>query len=215
MLFFVLWPDRGGHASYDAGLARLRAHPAVCAEIRELVALGADAARHVPRPLGPAADVPLLSHAHYRREEILAALGWASMERKAHGHATGVAWAAATADRRAAGQPAQDRARLLPDDDVPRLRAQPGAVPLGVAERHDARVRGRAALRRTTASRGTHVALFVRESPSDELGQAAPFLRLGLVDHVEHRGERPIAITWRLRRPMPAETFQAARVVAS
>jgi hypothetical protein len=37
------------------------------------------------------------------------------------------------------------------------------------------------------------------------------FLRtLGL----EHAGERPIAITWRLRRPMPAATFRIASVVA-
>ncbi len=62
--------------------------------------------------------------------------------------------------------------------------------------------------------RDTYVALFVREAPTGELGPP-PFLCLGLVDHVEHRGERPIAITWRLRRPMPAETLQAARLVAS
>ncbi|MDX6223884.1 MAG: hypothetical protein QOE64_260, partial [Frankiales bacterium] len=49
MLFFLLWPDRGGHQSYQDGLDHLRRHPAVCAEIRELVALGLDCARHVPR----------------------------------------------------------------------------------------------------------------------------------------------------------------------
>jgi hypothetical protein len=61
---------------------------------------------------------------------------------------------------------------------------------------------------------GTHVVLFVRTAPRDDLGPA-PFLCLGLGDHVEHRGERPIAITWRLRRPMPGDTFRTARVVAS
>lgn len=64
------------------------------------------------------------------------------------------------------------------------------------------------------AGRQTHVALFVRESPTDDLG-AAPFLCLGQAAYVEHRGERPIAITWRLDRPMPAETFRIASVVAS
>jgi hypothetical protein len=62
--------------------------------------------------------------------------------------------------------------------------------------------------------RGTHVALFVREAPQDDLG-AAPFLCLGLCDYTEHRGERPIAITWTLRRAMPGETFRAASLVAS
>src|SRR5690606_23089416 len=50
--------------------------------------------------------------------------------------------------------------------------------------------------------RGTHVALFVRDAPTDDLGPA-PFLCLGLCDYVAHQGERPIAVTWRLRRRMP------------
>jgi len=41
-----------------------------------------------------------------------------------------------------------------------------------------------------------------------------PFLCLGQASHVEHRGERPIAITWRLARPMPGEVFRLASVVA-
>jgi len=31
---------------------------------------------------------------------------------------------------------------------------------------------------------------------------------------MEHQGERPIAITWKLRRPMPVEVLQSAAVVA-
>jgi hypothetical protein len=42
----------------------------------------------------------------------------------------------------------------------------------------------------------------------------APFLCLGLCDYVEHQGERPIAVTWRLRRRMPGETFRVASAVA-
>jgi hypothetical protein len=60
---------------------------------------------------------------------------------------------------------------------------------------------------------GTYVVLFVRDAPHDELG-AAPFLCLGQASYVEHRGERPIAITWRLHRPMPADTFASASVIA-
>ena len=59
------------------------------------------------------------------------------------------------------------------------------------------------------------VAAIAAKQVTDDLGDGVPFLLLGLCDHVEHRGERPIAITWRLHRPMPAETFLAARVVAA
>ena len=51
-------------------------------------------------------------------------------------------------------------------------------------------------------AQGTHVLLFARESPSDDLG-VMPFLCPGTATHIEHRGERPIAITWRLNRSMP------------
>ncbi len=211
MLFFVLWPDRGGHASYDDGLTRLRAHPAVCAEIRELVARGADAARHVPKPLGPV-PVPLLSHAHYRREEVLAALGWASMERKAHGHATGVAWAPATAT-----DALLVNLRKTERDFSPTTMYRDYAIgpELFHWESQNATSLSSETGQRYVQhrERGTHVALFVREAPTGELGPP-PFLCLGLVDHVEHRGERPIALTWKLRRAMPAETLQAARLAS-
>lgn len=74
MLYFTFWPNRGEFASYDDGLAHLRANPAVAAEIEELLSLTTDRARHIPRPLG-VPGVTLLSHASYRREEILVGMG--------------------------------------------------------------------------------------------------------------------------------------------
>ena len=56
--------------------------------------------------------------------------------------------------------------------------------------------------------------LFVRESKVTDFVGGAPYLFLGEAGYVEHRGERPIAITWRLRTPMPADHFAAASVVA-
>jgi hypothetical protein len=56
--------------------------------------------------------------------------------------------------------------------------------------------------------------LFVRETVSDDLG-SAPYLCLGEATLVEHRGERPIAITWRLRRSMPPELLAAGSVVSA
>lgn len=61
---------------------------------------------------------------------------------------------------------------------------------------------------------GSHVVLFAREAPTDEVG-AAPFLCLGAADHVSHRGERPMAITWRTHRPMPADVVQAASAASA
>lgn len=60
---------------------------------------------------------------------------------------------------------------------------------------------------------GTHVLLFIRPQMVSALGTGAPYLFLGEADHVEHHGERPIAITWHLRTSMPAADFAAASVV--
>lgn len=63
-------------------------------------------------------------------------------------------------------------------------------------------------------ARGSRVLLFVRERKTFDLG-TQPFTFLGPVDYVEHRGERPVAFTWRLPLPMPEALFEVARSVAA
>ncbi len=213
MLLFTMWPKRDGFTSYAAGLAHLRHHPAVCAETTELVALGLDQARHVPGSLGEGLQhVPLVTHARYRREELLAALGYATLRRAPGNHVAGVAWAEET----------QTDALLInlrksEKDFSPTTMYRDYAIstelfhwesqnaisttsPVGQRYLHH-------------REQDSHVVLFVRDAPTDDLG-AAPFLCLGPASYVEHRGERPIAITWKLHRPMPAEVFTTASVVA-
>ncbi len=42
-----------------------------------------------------------------------------------------------------------------------------------------------------------------------------PYVFLGPATYVEHRGERPVAFTWRLTTPMPEELFESARSAAA
>lgn len=54
--------------------------------------------------------------------------------------------------------------------------------------------------------RGSRVLLFVREFKSDRAtGAAAPYTYLGTANYVKHEGSRPMNITWRLDRPIPAK----------
>jgi hypothetical protein len=62
--------------------------------------------------------------------------------------------------------------------------------------------------------RGSHILLFVREAKTNALG-ASPYVFLGPADFVSHEGDRPMAITWRLRRPMPTEVFMASRAAVA
>ena len=56
--------------------------------------------------------------------------------------------------------------------------------------------------------------LFVRTRNKDANGRTLPFTFLGPAAYVEHKGERPMAIVWKLHRPMPLDLFGQSKVVA-
>jgi hypothetical protein len=51
---------------------------------------------------------------------------------------------------------------------------------------------------------GSHIALFARETSDDRA-----FWCLGKARYVEHEGERPMAIKWRLERSLPGDLYGA------
>ena len=54
--------------------------------------------------------------------------------------------------------------------------------------------------------KGSRVLLFVREFKADaRFGGAGAYTYLGTVNYVKHDGSRPMNITWRLDRPIPAK----------
>lgn len=54
--------------------------------------------------------------------------------------------------------------------------------------------------------RGSRVLLFVREFKTDSLsGGAAAYTFLGTANYLKHEGSRPMNITWKLDRPIPAK----------
>jgi hypothetical protein len=58
--------------------------------------------------------------------------------------------------------------------------------------------------------RSSYVLLFARRTKDQRA-----YTFLGPMTYQEHHGERPMAITWKLLRPMPAEFFLEARVAVS
>ena len=211
MLFFSLWPDGGGHASYDDGLRRPAREQAARDELSAVVDLSFDAARHHALRLlgGPLSGVPLRVHARYQREEVLAALDYASLDRRPNSFREGVLYVAEAQRRRVLRDSAEVGGRLLAHDDVSRLPDQPDAVPLGVTVDDI----GRSKTGQRYVNGTSTVLLFVREQQRDEFG-TAPYLFLGPATYVRTTGERPIAITWRLAHPMPADFFTSASVAA-
>ncbi|MFC6851461.1 DUF3427 domain-containing protein [Aquipuribacter hungaricus] len=218
MMFFSLWPNGGGHVTYQEGFDVLAAHPAVRDELRQLVELGLAGAEHVTAPLEAGLQqVTLQTHAHYSRDEILAALGWAGIDgvspRKTQGHASGVVWAPEARTDAFLVTLTKDERHFSPQTmysdyaisrDTFHWESQNATA--------DSSATGQRYVHH--AERGSHVLLFVRPTRSTGWGGAATYQCLGPATYVSHEGERPMAITWRLRHGMPVDTFRAASVVA-
>ncbi|MFH5821149.1 DUF3427 domain-containing protein [Georgenia sp. AZ-5] len=211
MLVFSVWPDGGGHRSFDGALGALRPEIAARAEFREIIEFALANIGHVPASLeGPLAGTSLASHAHYTREEIVVALDYAGFDRLPNSFREGVFFSApwqADAFLVTLKKSEEDYSPTTMYNDYaisPDLfhwESQSGttiASPTGQRYLHHREA-------------GTNVLIFAREAKKNALGTAA-YMLLGDARYVTHEGERPISITWKLSRPLPATFFQLASV---
>jgi superfamily II DNA or RNA helicase len=217
MLFFTLWPDGGGFQTYDSGLDLLRGYRYVCNEIRQLVKVGTAASKHVAKGLGAGLQhVPLLSHATYGRYEVLAALGAKSLDSasaRKRVSTGGVDWCLETSTDAFFVTLNKDAKKHSPTTMYKDYAISPE---LFHWESQNATSPGSPTGRRylDRASHGSKILIFTRDTSEDETGLTVPYTCLGQVDYVQHAGEKPIAITWKLHRPMPANVFATAAAVA-
>lgn len=213
MLFYSLFPGGGGFADVATGLAALAGEP-VLDELRQVIDIAFDTARRSTYDLGPElAGVPLQVHATYSREEILAALDFASQQRTPSTMREGVAWCKdlntdafliTLKKSETDYSPTTMYRDFAISDRLFHWESQSttsSASPTGQRYIHH-------------RENGSHILLFVRAAKTNALG-AAPYVFLGPAEYVSHEGDKPMAITWRLHRPMPAEVFQASSVAVA
>ena len=213
MLFFSLWPNGAGFDSYADGFAALRGEQAARDELNAVVENAFDHAQHVAGAMpGGLESSPLRTHARYSREEIVAALDYAHLKRLPNSFREGVLWA----------DEWNSDAFLITlnkseTDYSPTTMYQDYAISPSLFHWE---TQSRTSVASPTGQRyighaqgKSNILLFAREHKVYELG-TAPYLFLGTGQYVSHTGDRPIAITWRLDRTMPTETFAASTVVA-
>ena len=214
-LHFAIWGPNSELSSLRESVDRLRQHPALVAELGELFDVLEERAEHVSEPLDQhmswAHRIPLAVHSRASLDEILAAFGRLTFER---------------------------RNRLRQGVDFnPVTQSDLFFVTLEKAESHYSPTtmyrdyaispdlfhwesQSTTSVQSSTGqrylnhqARGTHVFLFVRHR-KHEAGRTAAYTCLGAADYVSHEGSRPIAITWRLRKAMPDDFFREAKVAA-
>jgi hypothetical protein len=202
-------------SSLHESIDRLRQHRALAGELSELFDVLEEQADHVPEPLDRHMQwqhrIPLAVHSRASLDEILAAFGRMTFERR-------------------------NRLRQGVDFD-PATQSDLFFVTLEKAEGHYSPTtmyrdyaispdlfhwesQSTTSIRSVTGQRylnhrsqGTHVFLFARHR-KHEAGRTSAYTCLGAADYVSHERDRPIAITWHLRKPMPDDFFRRAKVAA-
>ncbi len=212
-LHFSLMPSNPASDTLDASLQQLHQHPAIVEELRELLPLLDDLSDHLTYPLDEEVGwdhrIPLSVHARHSLRDVLTAFGKLTMGGSVY-EQTGVF----RDDRTNSDlffvtleKSARDYSpsTLYKDYAISRdlfhWESQSGT------SQHSPM--GQRYIRHT--ERGGHILLFVRQRRKQD-GRAMPYTFLGPADYVSHKGERPIAFVWRLRRPMPAGMFREAKV---
>lgn len=211
MLFFSLYPDGGGHDSIAAGFRALRREPAAAEELSAVVDLARSGGLRLTfEPGGELSDVPLRVHASYQREEVLSALGYASLSRRPNSFREGVLHAV---DRNIDALFVTIEKSEASFSPTTMYRDYPISRTLFHWESQSTTsLASRIGQRYVTGA--STVLLFVRVRAKGELG-TQPYINLGPASYVSHQGERPIAITWKLAAPMPTDLFEQSTAAAS
>ena len=170
-------------------------------ELRQLLLLLAERADHSLHPLPWALPVPLRVHAHYTRAEIEAAFAVLTNDAPWI-HREGVLWHQSSQTDLLFITLRKSEALFSPSTRYRDLALGPSLFhwesqstttecsPTGQRYIHH-------------GSRGSRVLLFVKEQRKQGT-VTEPFRCLGFANYESHEGERPMAIRWRLERPIPA-----------
>jgi superfamily II DNA or RNA helicase len=201
MLLVQMLDSIEGQMTLTAGALALWEHGEIRSELRELFDLLSDRIEHVPILLSELPEVPLVVHARYTRLEMLAAAqsddrvkvrAW--REGLFYDNQLRTDFFAFTLDKTSGQFSPTTRYRdyainreLIHWESQSTTRAD---SPTGRRFQHH-------------VATGNHILLFARLNVDERA-----FVFLGPGTYVSHVGELPMAITWRLRHPLPGDLFQ-------
>jgi hypothetical protein len=186
--------------SLQGAVDLLWSHPQVLIEVRELLHVLGATQSHVQEQALP--DIPLQVHSQYTRIEILAAVGEGTAARTPQ-------WRDGVYDAKAAGA---DLLAFTLDktsgDFSPTTRYRDYALSRELIHWESQSTTGADSPTgrryRNHVAMGRSILLFARTRADDRA-----FWFLGLATYVRHEGERPMAVTWKLARPLPGDLYAA------
>lgn len=202
MFQFTVWQKpvgKCGFASLQEGLLRIKACPNLYAELMELLQYNYNRIDFLDEPVEVGFDCPLDLHCTYSRDQILVALDYLTPANVREG------------------------VKYFPDKNLDVFfitlnKADKDYSPTTMYNDYSInewlfhwQSQSTTAENSPTGQRyinhhklGCRVLIFVREFKKDIAG-ASPYTFLGVANYVKHEGSRPMNITWKLIKPIPAK----------
>lgn len=198
----------GSGATLQDGVNLVWEHPQVLADLTELFGVLRDRISHAHRSVPSRLHLPLSVHARYTRLEILAAFGHGAGPTAASWQ-SGVFW---VPDERA------DLFAFTLDKSSgsfsPTTRYRDYAISQDLIHwesQSSTRAESNVGLRyQNHQALGSSVYMFARLRQDERA-----FWFLGPANYVSHEGERPMAITWQLQVPLPADLYTSFAVAVA
>ncbi|MEV6341865.1 DUF3427 domain-containing protein [Actinoplanes sp. NPDC051851] len=199
-----------GSIADSAGLARLAALPERRDELLQMADVLEERIQRVTERLDPDGQNPLRVHARYTRNEVCAAFGMAEPNIR-----EGVKWLSEeqadiffvtlTKTERHYSPSTMYQDRAITESLFQWESQSTTSTSSKTGQRYINHV-----------GKGSTVHLFLRETKDadGDLG-VPPYLYAGPMTYIEHSGDRPMRIIWKLTHPLPADIFHAARVATA
>jgi superfamily II DNA or RNA helicase/HKD family nuclease len=214
---FAVIPSKIAPKTLAESVALLHAHPAIVAELRELLPLLDERSEHLTYPLdlaqpaGSPIQVPLSVHARHTVDDVLTAFRILDFNKTAWKQTGTIRDEHTNSDLFFVTLEKSEReyspSTLYKDYAIsPTLfHWESQSTTTQQSKTGQRYIHHR--------NRGGNILLFVRSRKKYE-GRTMPYTFLGPSDYISHKGDRPISFVWKLRRPMPADFFRQAKVAS-
>ncbi|HEU5166829.1 MAG TPA: DUF3427 domain-containing protein, partial [Chitinophagaceae bacterium] len=201
MLHFDIWQNAGGFNSLEESIRAIGSNKALNQEIVEVLEILVDRIDFLEKEINLPYVQPLQIHSRYTREQILAAFGDHTFDRK-------------SSNREGIVSPEGKNTELLlvtleksEEDYSPTTLYNDYAISENLfhwQSQNSAKPEDGKGLSYINHQQNERmILLFIREKNTDEFGNTMGYVFLGISNYKGHEGSKPMNIKWELNEPMP------------
>lgn len=212
MLHYDVWQTEGGYPSLEESIREIGKNKVLTSEIIEVLELLVDKIDFMERPISLPYNQPLKLHSRYSRDQILAAFGLSTFDKK-------------SSNREGVAENKKLNTELLfidliksEKDFSPSTLYQDYAISETVfhwqTQNATSPEKGKGLSYINHKSTDKIILLFVREQNEDEYKNTMGYVFLGDARLIEHYGSKPMSIKWELNEPIPPYLWKTSAKMA-